>query len=409
MSVAVLEETHVHEAVFSICAPAEFVSSAITAIHGVSGATFAGEFQEYFTATRAPQIPPLLKNAQVCVALLDCDTDPEAALETMERLKSIMPLKCRVICVSAKEDASFLVRAIRAGCSEFLRKPLQPEELTAALRRFQVPTEIDGGTASQPGKAIAFVGAKGGVGTTTLAVHMAVHLVRTHKKRVLLVDQRHQLGHAALYLGIKQTKYHFNELLRNADRLDAPLLEGLITRHSPGLDVIASPDMCSSPYAASPDAAMSVINFLKQRYDYVLVDSESECTDWLPALIRSCDMVELVCNPDVAALRDAARQIEHLSLTDGFPAKVSIVVNRAGSEPAVSKDDIERALRFPVSVEVPNSYMELVKAINAGQPIVPGTKGRFTQSLAKWARTLADLTETSFRQTPAKKRFSLWG
>jgi pilus assembly protein CpaE len=380
----------------------------MSAVDSVNGATFAGEFQEYITGTRRPQFPALLKDSAVCVALIDCDTDAEAALETMERLQLLLPQKVRLVGMSTGMDAGFLLRAMRAGCNEFLRKPLAGDELTSALKRFQATTIVDTPGTTQMGKAIAFMGTKGGVGTTTMAVHTAMHLVRTHKKKVLLIDQRQQLGHVALYLGIKQTKYHFSELLRNVDRLDAPLLEGLVTRHSVGLDVIASPDMCSPRYEPRAEDAIAVISFLRQRYDYVLVDTEPECTQWLSSLVTCCDEVAMVCTPDVAALRDLARHIEHLSLTDGFAEKLRVLVNRAGSEPAVSKDDIERAIRFPVALEVPNNYIELTKAINAGEPIPPTARGGFTQAIAKWSQSLARLTDGGFVQNPVKKKFSLW-
>jgi pilus assembly protein CpaE len=340
--------------------------------------------------------------------LIDCDTDAEAALETMERLQQLLPQRVRLVGMSTTMDASFLLRAMRSGCNEFLRKPIAGDELASALRRFQSTTVVEAPGATQMGKAVAFMGTKGGVGTTTLAVHTAMHLVRTHKKKVLLIDQRQQLGHVALYLGIKQTKYHFSELLRNVDRLDSALLEGLVTRHSVGLDVIASPEMCSPRVEQRAEDAIAVINFLRQRYDYVLVDMDPECTAWLSATVSCCDEVAMVCTPDVAALRDLARHIEYLSLTDGFAQKLRVLVNRAGSEPAVSRDDIERAIRFPVAVEVPNNYIELVKAINSGEPIPPQARGGFTQAIARWSQTLASLTDAGFTQTQAKRRFSLW-
>ena len=407
---AVMEDTQTVEAVFSVCAPAECVTAAVGILESLNGAIFAGEFQEYITGSRRPQFPALLKNAPLCVALIDCDADPEAALETMERLQQMLPSKLRMIGLSTNVDAGFLLRAMRAGCNELLRKPLVADDLLGALRRFRSMSVTATSAVTQAGKAVAFLGSKGGVGTTTLAVHVAVHLVRTYKKRVLLVDQKHQLGHMALYLGIKETKYHFSELLRNADRLDAPLLEGLLTRHGAGLDVIASPDACSTRFDARAEDAVTVINFLRQRYDFVLVDSESECSPWLTALVTCSDEVAMVCTPDVASLRDLARHLENLSLTDGFAEKLRVIVNRAGAEPAVTKTDIEHAVRFPVAQEIPNNYIDLVKAINAGEPIAPTTKTRFTQAIAKWAQSLANLTDAGFRQSaPAKRRFSLWG
>jgi pilus assembly protein CpaE len=408
MSTAIRDEKQVVEAIFTVCAPADLVANAMSLVETVNGALFVGEFQEYFTGNRQPQFPVMLKEAPVCVALVDCDTDPNAALETMARLQQLLPQKVRLVGLSTTMHADLLLRAMRAGCNEFLPKPIIAEEFRAALRRFQATSALDSPRATHSGKIIAFLGARGGVGTTTLAVHTASHLVRTHKKRVLLIDQKHQLGHVALYLGIKQTKYHFDELLHNAERLDAALLDGLVTRHSDGLDVIASPDTCLPRGNVKADDAVTALNYLRQRYDYVLVDSETENTPWLSSLIGCSDEVAAVCTPDVACLRDLARHLEHLSLTEGFLAKLRVIANRTGSEAAVSKAGIEHAIGLPVLIEVPNNYVELVKAINSGEPIAPNARGRFTQAIAKWAQTLAALTENGFVHAPAKRKFKLW-
>ncbi len=409
MSAGVSEATQVLEPVFSVSLPSEVLDGVMAAVESVAGAHFTGAFQEYITNGKRPQFPPVVQNASICVALIDCDVNPEAALETMHNLQQMMPGKIRLIAVSENPDAAFLMRLIRTRCNDVLTKPLVATDLTSALLRFQTGGGLDSTSPLQTGKAIAVVGSKGGVGTSILAVHLALHLAKTLGKRVLLVDNKHQLGHLALYLGIKQPKYYFSELLQNADRLDAQLLEGLTTRHSQGLDVIASPHLCAPRYETSPSAASSVLAFLRQRYDFILLDLELEASEWLNALITSCDEVDLVCTPDVASLRDMARRIEYLSLTDGFASKLRVILNRVGIEPSVPKADIERATHFPVSVEVPNAPSELMTTINAGEPIPVTSKGKFTQAISKWAKTVAAESASTSMHTPAKKRSRLWG
>jgi pilus assembly protein CpaE len=151
-----------------------------------------------------------------------------------------------------------------------------------------------------------------------------------------------------------------------------------------------------------------VITYLRSRYEYVLVDSDTQYTTLISPLIGACEEMSLVCTPDVASLRDMTRHIEHLSLTDGFASKLRVIVNRASSEAAVTADQIEAAVRFPVSEEIPNNYAELVKSINAGEPIGPQTRGGFTQAIGRWANRLASMTEFAQPEAPAKKRFGLW-
>ncbi len=398
---------HLLQAIFSVCLVREDAAAISAAVAKVNGSEFEGEFHEYITADRRPQFSAALKNATNCVALVDCDRDPDLALQTIERLQQIFLHKVNLIALSRQADASFLLRAMRAGCRDFLPKPIDTEQLAEALKRFQAAHLI----AAQPlnaGKVLSFFGAKGGVGTTALAVHLATHLVRRHHKKVLLIDHQHELGHVGLYLGIKDWVYYFEELVRNVDRLDAELLEGFIVKHPSGLDVLPSPDSCASFHNTPPDAIERVMDYLRQRYDFVLVDSSIQYRDVIQALIAASDEVVMITTPEIAALRDLARHIEHMSLINGVTGKIRVVINRSTAEDAVTPKQVEQAIRFPVSYYIPNNYFDLLRAINAGEPIPPQHRGGFTQAIAKWSDTLAIGPADSEKAAEPKKLFNLF-
>ena len=261
---------------------------------------------------------------------------------------------------------------------------------------------VDPHAQSGIGRVIAFFGAKGGVGTTMLAVHLATHLVRQHGKKTLLIDHKQQLGHVALYLGLKDTQYHFDELLRNADRLDSELLNGFVVRHRSGLDVIASPEMSGGPHEPKSDQFEHVMDFLRREYDFVLIDSSAALPESKASIIDQSDEVYIVSTPDVAALRDLARLVENLSLSESATSKLYVVVNRSTATDSITSEQIEKAVRFPISVTVPNNYFELQRAINDGEPIPPQRRSEFNQSLARWANRIVHGT-TGPKSPPAKK------
>jgi len=394
------------QAVFSVCLSSEDAAAAVTSVGRVAGAEFAGEFEEYLSADRRPQFPGAIKAAQGCVALIGCDRDAELALETMERLQQIFPRQITLVAVSQSRDADFLLRAMRAGCSDVLSRPVDADRLAAALRRIQERHPLPSHAVQDPGRMISFFGVKGGVGATTLAVHLATHLVRVHRKKVLLIDHKHELGHVALYLGIKDSVYYFEELIRNVDRLDKELLEGFVVRHPSGLEVIASPDTAAAINHNSAEAIERAMDYLRRQYDYVLVDSSTQYLESVGALVAVSDEICMICTPDIAALRDLARHIEHLSLTSGFVGKVRVVINRATSDDAVTAEQIEEAVRFPVSITIPNSYAELMRAINAGEPVSPQHRGAFTQAVERWARSLAVGPTVAAKLPKAKSLFN---
>jgi len=394
---------HSTQAIFSVCADQEVVQEATSASMNIPGALFAGEFRDYITAEKRPQFSSLLKNADSCVALIDFDRDPELAIETTDRLHQIFLNKIGIIGVGTKLDAGILLRAVRNGCGEFLTKPVSLVDLIASLNRFNEVLAVDPNAQSSVGRVISFFGAKGGVGTTMLAVHLAIFLVRKFGKKVLLIDHKQQLGHVALYLGLKDTQYHFDELLRNADRLDSELLKGFIVRHRSGLDIIASPEMSGSPHEATSDEFERVMDFLRREYDFVLIDSSASYQATRNALIEQSDEVFIVSTPDVAALRDLARMVEQLSLSESSTNKLRLVVNRSTASDSVTPEQIEKTVRFPISVAVPNNYFELVRAINDGEPIPPQRRSEFNQALARWTNRIVH--GVSPRPAPEKKGF----
>jgi len=397
---------HSTQAIFCVSADADVVQVATSAASSISGAHFAGEFHDYISAERRPQFSAALKSASSCVALIDFDRDPELAIETTERLHQIFLKKIGIIGVGAKLDAEILLRAVRNGCTEFLTKPVNLNDLIASLNRFNDVLSVDPNAQSSLGRVICFFGAKGGVGTTMLAVHLAIFLVRQHGKKVLLIDHKQQLGHVALYLGLKDTQYHFEELLRNADRLDSELLNGFIVRHRSGLDVIASPELSGSPHEATGDELERVMDFLRRVYDFVLIDSPVAYQASRNALIEQSDEVYIVSTPDVAALRDLARMVESLSLSDSSTNKLRLVINRSTASDSVTPEQIEKTVRFPISVAVPNNYFELLRAINDGEPIPPQRRSEFNQALSRWANQIVNGLDAAEPAAARKKFFS---
>jgi pilus assembly protein CpaE len=397
---------HSTQAIFSVCADEEVVQVATSASMNIPGALFAGEFRYYIPAEKRPQFSSLLKNADSCVALIDFDRDPELAIETTDRLHQIFLKKIGIIGVGTELDAGILLRAVRNGCGEFLTKPVSLVDLIASLNRFNEVLAVDPNAQSSVGRVISFFGAKGGVGTTMLAVHLAIFLVRKFGKKVLLIDHKQQLGHVALYLGLKDTQYHFDELLRNADRLDSELLKGFIVRHRSGLDIIASPEMSGSPHEATSDEFERVMDFLRREYDFVLIDSSASYQATRNALIEQSDEVFIVSTPDVAALRDLARMVEQLSLSESSTNKLRLVVNRSTASDSVTPEQIEKTVRFPISVAVPNNYFELVRAINDGEPIPPQRRSEFNQALSRWANQIVNGLNAAEPGSAKKKFFS---
>ena len=406
----VTPDTDTAIAMFTVCADPDLNDLAAQTPQHMPAVQFAGEFQQYISANQRPHFPPSMRNALCCVALVDFDKNVDAALETAETLHSMISPRVACVGVSTHLDTAILLRAMRAGCNEFLQKPADTSHLMETLERIQTRLFTKMESSAARGRVLSIFGAKGGVGTTVLAVHLAYYLVKKYSKKTLLIDHNHQLGHVCLYLGLKESHYHFDDLIRNVDRLDADLLQGFLVRHASGLSVIASPDTCTARPRVSYEDLERIFDFLRREYDYILLDSSLQYDETAAAMIRLSDSVYLVSTPDVAALRDLSRHIENLSLSEVASSRLRIVINRASSHDAIDAEQIEKVVRFPVSISVPNNYAELLKAINAGEPITAQRRSDFTTSISKWSdQVIADSGETcAINGTAGKKKFAFW-
>ena len=400
------------QAVFCVCASDDVVRAAADCSNDTGGFFFAGAFADYITAEKRPHFPPVMKAAAGCVALIDFDKDPALAVKSVERLRQIFLKRISIIAVGTDVNPTLLLQAIRLGCVEYLAKPVNLQDLRGSLRRFADNLAGDQPARNSTGRVMAFFGAKGGVGTTTLAVHLAAHLAAAHGRKTLLIDHKHQLGHVALYLGLKDTRYHFEELLQNVDRLDTDLLSGYVLHHASGLDVLASPDRSANVREGTQDELERVMDFLRREYDCILIDSSLTYQETKMSLIEQADDLFLVSTADVASLRDLVRLVDHIVQVPNADSRLRIVMNRATSNESITAEQIGRIVRFPVAHTVPNNYFELLKSINLGEPIPPGNKTPFDLALARWTSEIVSPTSIEVPRTLAEKkkerRFGIW-
>lgn len=395
--------------VFSVCADQQTVARLMEGCTDAVETEFAGEFHEYIARNRRPRFSPRVRNSAACIAVVNFDRNAEQAAATVLILQQIFSGKIATVAVSARKDPELLLYAMRAGCTEFLTLPVTQESFSEVLLRLQNRfAMLSSDEAKSTGSVICLFGVKGGVGTTTLAVHLSTFLVRQHAKKVLLIDHHHQLGHASLYLGVKVNPYHFDELIRNVDRLDEELLAGFLTHHPSGLHLLPSPDVCAVRHGSTPEEMQQVLEFLRPHYDFIILDSSLAYQDVHPSTMECSDEVYLITTPDVAALRDLSRHVENLTLNEAAAGKLRIVLNRSSSNDAVSVEQVESAVRFPVSVSIANNYAELMRAINAGEPISPQRRSDFTAQIGKWANKLVHAPSGMETHAPKRKPFSLW-
>jgi pilus assembly protein CpaE len=350
----------------------------------VPGAAMAASVEGYSGAER--EVGRAGEKSRTRVCIIDYDRNNEQAVWVTEHLRANYP-DVHVFAVSANTEPERIIAAMRVGCIEYLLKPIQTDRVLDGLARVEAKQKERMRSKVQ-GKIITLIGAKGGTGVTSLALHLALELTGRNQRKCLLVDQHSVLGDASLYLGTGRHQYSFYELASNTDRLDQELLQGFLLRHTSGLHLLDSPETVDVLHKASPSAVERTLAFLGGSYQFVVVDCPPGLSDVTLACISQSDQVVIVLTAELPSIRNAVRYIEHLERLGYNSNKIQIVLNRHSKRGPLADDRIEKALGRKISVRVPNSYDEVIKAINAGAPI-PSGKSAFGEAVQVWARNLA--------------------
>lgn len=319
------------------------------------------------------------------VCIIDFDRDRRKAAQAAENIRGAAP-ETALFAISSDAQPDLIIQAMRSGCSEYLLKPMGREQLLNAVARV-------GGRRRerlQPFKAqvMAFLGAKGGCGVTSLVTQLGALLASSYSRKTLVVDMHPDFGDAALYLGLTKYKYHFFELIENNDRLDVELLQSFLARHSSGLDLIPAPEGSDAPRRILPGAVAQTFDFLRMRYDYILVDMAPGLSDENLELIRHCDQLHVITVAEVSALRNVVRHFEYLTRKEIPRERFRVVLNRHQKRGLITETEIEKTLGQKIFWRVPNQYAHVVKAINGGDPIALLSSSDVTKNLNELASAL---------------------
>ena len=313
---------------------------------------------------------------------LDVSDDPIMGLKFAQFLIEGAPNR-RIIALGEPLTPEFLLQAMQAGVSEFLPKPVSEEKVQDAIdriaRKFGHRVEE---RRREPGKLLAFFSPKGGAGSTCVATNTAIALHKLTRGKVLLVDLDLELGETALLLGV-EPRFSFVDLVRNFHRVDAGLLASYIERHESGVELLSAPFHPAKAETVTGDQIRQILHFLKQHYDWVVVDTSKSFTPPTLATFEQSDTVYLVTNVDLPSLRNITRCLPLLERMGQVKDDdwLRIVVNRYQASDPITLKEIEKTLGISVYWTLANDYEAVMNSINSGKPIVLSEKSAFARDM----------------------------
>lgn len=284
-----------------------------------------------------------------------------------------------VVIVARQLDPTLMLEAMRAGVTEWVPEPINAASVTTAIERVVGQRTVKAAT----GQVFAFVGAKGGVGTTTAAVNVAAAL-RSPQRKALLIDLHLAHGDAALFLGA-EPKFSVADALENIHRLDEAFFRGMVTHTKHGPDLLASSDR-SIPVGANVEHVKQLIDVAAQHYACVCLDVPRTDAAMLDSLELATSIL-VFTNQELAAVRRAAPLVLALRQRYGRD-RIALVMTRFDKDAEIHREDIERVTGAAVRHVIPSDYRLALGSLNKGQPLVIENHNRLAASFVSLAGSL---------------------
>jgi len=350
------------------------------------------------------------------VVLMDINMPDMDGIAATEAIRSKQPV-VQVVILSVQGDQNYMRRAMLAGARDFLTKPPMGDELISAIRRAGLMAQSERSKSVQiqaiptlgnigvvpsfggfRGKIVVVYSPKGGAGCTTLAVNLALTL-HNEDTPVALVDGNLQFGDVAVFVN-EQGKNTIVDLAPRAEELDPEIVEEVMLKHpASGLHILAAPSRPEYAEKVSSGQFSKVLEYLRQLYAYVVVDTPSYLTDITLSAIDISDLIVLITTQDIPAIKNCRLFLDLLQTMGIDRERILFVMNRYDKRISITPERVTENLKQEIASVVPLDEQFVTKAVNRGIPFVldnknqPATRGIF--SLAESVRARVAVLESS--------------
>ncbi len=346
------------------------------------------------------------------LVIVDARGEMPAAMSTVEQVRAAAP-SVGIFVVAGEPRPELILQAMRAGANEFLLWPPAENAVADAIGRLAVRRQSS--VVSRQATTLVFFGAKGGAGTTTLAVNCGVELARLSKRPTAIVDLNPGLGEVALFLGVR-SRYSLLDAIDNLQRLDAEFLRELVVKHKSGLEILAGSDHFERPGAADTAGLEEVFRLFARQYEYIVIDAGSQINACSVASFYTADTICFVANPDVPSVRNAQRLLDRIGQLGSCRERVRVLLNRAAEPYPIPPAQIETALGHPIYHTFPSDYRTVSTALNSGVPVALTGNSGIAEQFDKFTRRILDpsgelprtITPSKLRTLGLERLASIW-
>ncbi|MGD0122690.1 MAG: response regulator [Candidatus Limnocylindrales bacterium] len=293
-----------------------------------------------------------------------------------------------VIVLLAENEADARGKALRSGADDYLIKPFHPAELMARMRsllarykpdeQFNPPTArprdvIPAAPAApkkrEPARVLLFYGAKGGAGTTTLAINTAIALHKELGRRVCLVDANLQFGDHRVFLDLGLDRLSIVDLASNPS-IDIDLIKQILVRHESGVDLLLAPPSPEQAELVTHDHLPDIIHQMANEFDYIVVDIDKRLDEVNLRIMDAADTIFVVMTADLPCLKNVRLVLETIGHLGYAEEKVKLILNRSNAFTGINVKNAETALKRRIDYQILNEYRSAISALNSGSPFM---------------------------------------
>ena len=341
------------------------------------------------TAGGGQEAVTLAKKERPNVILMDINMPDMDGITATEIISNTVP-ESPIIMMSVQGEQDYLRRSMLAGAREFLVKPFSADELINAIRHVHELEKVRrtryapmqqqqaagggasalGGPASHTGKIISFFSPKGGVGRTTIATNLAVALHQGTGKDVVLVDGSLPFGDIAVILNMSPKAKTIADLIGSFEQADADIVESILVQHSTGIKVMLAPPTPESTELITGAHLKHVLELLKQRYAYVVVDTWPSFQEQVITMLDVADVILTLMTLEITSLKNVRVFMEIAEKLGYGNDKIQLVANRNDSSGGIKASDVEASLGRKIPHTIVSDGRTLVLAVNRGVPFV---------------------------------------
>jgi len=330
--------------------------------------------------------------------VLEGTGDRDALIGQLEELSGLCDPTTKVVIVGPFNDIQLYRELIDMGVSEYICAPVDVIAFVGLVSKLFTSTK------GKPlGRVIAVLGAKGGVGSSTLAHNLAWGVTTAYNSPAILVDFDVAYGTAGLNFN-QDPPATIMDALTMGERLDQSALDRIMFRCSETLNIVAAPAILDSTCDYSENAFDHLLELLRATAPNVVLDLPHAWTGWLKSAALSADEVILVAAPDLANLRNTKNLLDVLRLARPNDAPPKLVMNMVGApkRPEISVQEFAGALDIEATIAIPYDAKLFGVASNNGQMLAETEpSNKINESIAELVRSV--MTKTSEAAKPAKK------